>query len=67
MVKDHSDKYIPISLTSDLPSVITDLYKPHHLSLGYYEQLQLAIETTINVTPTQVLQQFLYSLLKVNV
>ena len=55
VVKDHSDKYIPTSLASDLPSVLTDLYKPDHLSLGYYELLQLAIETTINVTPTQVL------------
>ena len=33
----YCDEYIPSALSSDLPPVLTDLYKPSNLALSYYE------------------------------
>ena len=37
VISRYCDEYIPSSLSSDLPPVLTDLYKPSNLALSYYE------------------------------
>ena len=53
VIAGYCDKYIPSALSLDLPAVLTDLYKPSHLALSYYELLQLSSKTVVSVTDTQ--------------
>ena len=49
----YCDAYVPASLTPQLPMVLSDLYQPDNLSLGYKELLQMAANTDISVTGVQ--------------
>ena len=42
------DAYVPVSLAPELPMVLSDLYQPDNLSLGYNELLQMAVSTDIS-------------------
>ena len=43
----HCDAYVPASFAPELPMVLSDLYQPDNLSLGYNELLQMAVSTVI--------------------
>ena len=49
----YSDKYIPSSLDSGLPFILTDLYKPANLTSSYYELLKQADETIVTASEQQ--------------
>ena len=51
----YCDKYIPciIQQSSDLPPLLTDLYDSSYLTLSYFDLLELASTTVINVTDEQ--------------
>ena len=53
VISGYCDEYIPSSLSSDLPPVLTDLYKPSNLALSYYELLQLSCATAVTVSSEQ--------------
>ena len=39
VISGYCDKYLPSALSSDLPSVLTDLYNSSYLALNYYDLL----------------------------
>ena len=49
----YCDKFVPDALSSELPQVLTDLYKPENLSLSYYELLEQADKTEVTATTQQ--------------
>ena len=49
----YCDKFVPDALSSELPQVLTDLYKPENLSLSYYELLEQADKTEVTATTLQ--------------
>lgn len=49
----YCDRYIPSALSSDLPLILTDLYRPGNLTLGYYDLLKQADKTVLTVTDQQ--------------
>lgn len=53
VIPEYSEKYIPITISSDLPPVLTDLYNPSNLSLSYYDLLKLSSEAKVTVTSEQ--------------
>ena len=55
LVRGYSSRYVPNSLSLDMPSPLSDLYKAEYLSSSYYELLQVAQATEVLVTPTQAL------------
>lgn len=54
VVPAHCDKYVPTSLSPELPMVLSDLYRPENNSVGYYGLLQIAARTEVTVTAEQV-------------
>ena len=54
LVPSYSDAYIPKSLDSDLPMVLTDLCKPEYLKLNYTELLEKASDVTLAVSRKEV-------------
>ena len=50
----YCDEYIPSALSSDLPPVLTVLYKPSNLAISYYELLKTSSETVLMVTDEQI-------------
>ena len=55
LVRGYSSRYVPNSLSLDMPSPLSDLYKAEYLSSSYYELLQVAQATEVSVTPAQAL------------
>lgn len=49
----YADKYIPSALSLDLPRLLTDLYKPSHLKMSYFELLQLSSKVVVSITDEQ--------------
>ena len=49
----YCDAYIPTSLAPELLMVLSDLYQPDNLSLGYKELLKMVANTDISVTGVQ--------------
>lgn len=54
LVRGYSSRYVPNSLSLDLPPLLSDLYKAEYLSSSYYELLQVAQATEVVVTPVNV-------------
>ena len=52
VISGYCDKYIPSALSSDLPSVLTDLYNSSYLAFNYYDLLKLASTTVENIHVT---------------
>jgi hypothetical protein len=49
----YCDKYIPRASSLNLPPLLTDLYNPSNLALGYFELLELSSKAVINITDEQ--------------
>ena len=47
VISGYCDEYIPSSLSSELPPVLSDLYSSSNLALSYYELLQLSCATDV--------------------
>ena len=53
VVRGYSSKYIPNSLSSDLPSPLSHLFQSGCIKKTYYEMLQIAQQTEVSVTEAQ--------------
>ena len=53
IIPEYSEKYVPTTISSDLPPVLADLYDPSNLGLSYYELLKLSSETNVTITSEQ--------------
>lgn len=49
----YCDKFIPCAVSLNLPSLLTDLYKPSNLKLGYFDLLKISNETVLSVEDEQ--------------
>ena len=53
VIPGYCDSYVPVSLSDELPSPLSDLFEHSNLSLSYYELLQKAINLKISITPDE--------------
>lgn len=53
IMPEYSEKYVPTSISSDLPPVLADLYDPSNLGLSYYELLKVSSETNVTISSEQ--------------
>ena len=53
IMPEYCEKYVPTTISSDLPPVLANLYDPSNLGLSYYELLKLSSETRVTITSEQ--------------
>ncbi len=54
LVEKYASKYVPITISKDLPICLSTLYIPDYLSLNYHELLKSCKECSITVSESEV-------------
>ena len=54
LVEPYASKYVPKTVSEDLPVCLSTLYKPEYLSLNYHELLKFCAECDIAISESQI-------------